>query len=28
VDRLMQPSVAGQLPQNFYVLLQRLQFRF
>jgi phosphate-selective porin OprO/OprP len=28
VDRLAQPSTTGQLPQNFFVLLQRLQFRF
>jgi phosphate-selective porin OprO and OprP len=28
VDRLMDPSVAGQVPQNFFVLLNRLQFRF
>jgi phosphate-selective porin OprO and OprP len=27
-DRLKEPSVQGQVPQNFYVLLQRLQFRF
>jgi phosphate-selective porin len=28
VDRLTSPSVAGQEPQNFYVLLSRMQFRF
>jgi len=28
VDQLHQPSVTGQVPQNFYVVLQRLQFRF
>jgi phosphate-selective porin OprO and OprP len=28
VDQLKQPSVTGQEPQNFYVVLQRLQFRF
>jgi phosphate-selective porin OprO/OprP len=28
IDRLKQPSVTGQEPQNFYVLLQELQFRF
>lgn len=28
VDQLHQPSVSGQVPQNFYVVLQRLQFRF
>jgi len=28
VDRLKDPSVQGQEPQNFFVLLQRLQFRF
>lgn len=28
VDRLAQPSTTGQVPQNFFVLLQRLQFRF
>lgn len=28
IDQLRQPSVAGQIPQNFYVVLQRLQFRF
>jgi phosphate-selective porin OprO and OprP len=28
VDRLKEPSVTGQEPQNFFVLLQRLQFRF
>jgi phosphate-selective porin len=28
VDRLKDPSVAGQVPQNFFVLLNRLQFRF
>ncbi len=28
VDRLKDPSVTGQEPQNFFVLLQRLQFRF
>jgi phosphate-selective porin OprO/OprP len=27
-DRLKEPSVQGQVPQNFFVLLQRLQFRF
>jgi phosphate-selective porin OprO and OprP len=28
IDQLHQPSVTGQLPQNFYVLMQELQFRF
>jgi len=28
VDRLKEPSVTGQEPQNFFVLLNRLQFRF
>jgi phosphate-selective porin OprO and OprP len=28
VDQLHQPSITGQLPQNFYVVAQRLQFRF
>jgi len=28
IDQLHQPSVTGQLPQNFYVIMQRLQFRF
>ena len=28
VDRLKDPSVAGQAPQNFFVVLNRLQFRF
>lgn len=28
VERLAHPSTTGQLPQNFFVLLQRLQFRF
>lgn len=28
VERLAQPSTAGQLPQNFFVVLQRLQVRF
>jgi phosphate-selective porin len=28
VDRLKEPSVSGQVPQNFVVLLNRLQFRF
>jgi phosphate-selective porin OprO and OprP len=28
VDRLKDPSVTGQEPQNFFVLLNRLQFRF
>jgi phosphate-selective porin len=28
VDQLHQPSATGQLPQNFFVILQRLQFRF
>jgi phosphate-selective porin OprO and OprP len=28
VDQLHQPSVTGQEPQNFFVVLQRLQFRF
>src|SRR6266849_3371028 len=28
VDRLKEPSTTGQEPQNFYVLLNRLQFRF
>jgi phosphate-selective porin OprO/OprP len=28
VDRLRQPSTTGALPQNYFVVLQRLQFRF
>jgi phosphate-selective porin len=28
VDRLPQPSTTGALPQNYFVVLQRLQFRF
>jgi phosphate-selective porin len=28
VDQLHQPSITGQEPQNFFVILQRLQFRF
>ncbi len=28
IDQLKQPSVTGQLPQNFYSLTQELQFRF
>ena len=28
IDRLRQPSTTGQLPQNFTVLMQELQFRF
>jgi phosphate-selective porin OprO/OprP len=28
VDQLKQPSITGQVPQNFVVVLQRLQFRF
>jgi phosphate-selective porin OprO/OprP len=28
VDRLAQPSTTGALPQNYFVVLQRLQFRF
>jgi hypothetical protein len=28
VDQLHQPSVTGQVPQNYFVILQRLQFRF
>jgi phosphate-selective porin len=28
VDQLHQPSVTGQIPQNYFVVLQRLQFRF
>ena len=28
VDQLHQPSVTGQVPQNYFVVLQRLQFRF
>jgi phosphate-selective porin OprO and OprP len=28
IDQLHQPSVIGQLPQNFYALTQELQFRF
>ena len=28
VDQLHQPSATGQLPQNFFVVMQRLQFRF
>jgi phosphate-selective porin len=28
IDRLHQPSTTGQIPQNFFVIMQRLQFRF
>jgi phosphate-selective porin OprO and OprP len=28
VDQLHQPSITGQVPQNFFVIMQRLQFRF
>jgi len=28
VDQLHQPSITGQVPQTFFVILQRLQFRF
>jgi len=28
IDQLKQPSVTGQEPQNFFVLMQELQFRF
>jgi hypothetical protein len=28
VDRLQQPSTIGVLPQNYFVVIQRLQFRF
>jgi len=28
IDQLHQPSTTGQVPQNFFVILQRLQFRF
>jgi phosphate-selective porin len=28
VDQLKQPSVTGQIPQNFFALTQELQFRF
>jgi len=28
IDQLHQPSTTGQVPQNFYVLTQELQFRF
>jgi len=28
VDKLKEPSVIGQEPQNYFVVLQRLQFRF
>jgi len=28
IDQLHQPSVTGQEPQNFFVVMQRLQFRF
>ncbi len=28
IDQLKEPSVIGQEPQNFYVVMQRLQFRF
>ncbi len=28
IDQLKQPSITGQVPQNFFVLLQELQFRF
>lgn len=28
IDQLRQPSITGQVPQNFFVIMQRLQFRF
>ncbi len=28
IDQLHQPSVTGQVPQNYFVIMQRLQFRF
>jgi len=28
IDQLKEPSVIGQVPQNYYVITQRLQFRF
>ena len=28
IDQLKQPSITGQVPQNFFVLMQELQFRF
>jgi len=28
IDQLHQPSTTGQIPQNFFVIMQRLQFRF
>jgi hypothetical protein len=28
IDQLKDPSVTGAEPQNYYVVLQRLQFRF
>ena len=28
IDQLKDPSLIGALPQNYYVFLQRLQFRF
>jgi hypothetical protein len=28
IDQLKQPSITGQVPQNFYALTQELQFRF
>jgi phosphate-selective porin len=28
IDQLKEPSVIGQVPQNFFVVMQRLQFRF
>jgi hypothetical protein len=28
INQLHQPSVIGQVPQNFYALTQELQFRF
>jgi phosphate-selective porin len=28
IDQLKEPSVTGQLPQNYFVVMQRLQFRF
>ena len=28
IDRLRQPSTIGARPQNYFVLLQNLQFRF
>ena len=28
IDQLKDPSLTGALPQNYFVVLQRLQFRF